>query len=59
VASDDVGADLDAMLAVRIWRGDAQGHSTYTRVRAEADAHLAVEALPVAFTQVRPGEPLI
>ncbi|HKU87198.1 MAG TPA: FAD-binding protein, partial [Casimicrobiaceae bacterium] len=33
--------------------------STYTRVRAANDGKLAVEAVPVAFTRVRPGESLI
>jgi fumarate reductase flavoprotein subunit len=33
--------------------------STFTRVRARHDGELAVDAMPVAFTRVRPGESLI
>jgi succinate dehydrogenase flavoprotein subunit len=33
--------------------------SSYTRVRAGADGSLRVDAVPVAFTRVRPGESLI
>jgi fumarate reductase flavoprotein subunit len=33
--------------------------STYTRVRAGASGVLAVEAVPVRFTRVRPGQSLI
>lgn len=33
--------------------------STFTRVRADAAGSLALEAVPVAFTRVRPGESLI
>ncbi|HET9668731.1 MAG TPA: FAD-binding protein [Casimicrobiaceae bacterium] len=33
--------------------------STYTRVRAHADGTLGVEAVPVQFTRVRPGETLL
>jgi fumarate reductase flavoprotein subunit len=33
--------------------------STYTRVRARSDRTLGVEAVPVQFTRVRPGETLL
>jgi fumarate reductase flavoprotein subunit len=33
--------------------------STYTRVRAREDGMLSVEAVPVQFTRVRPGETLL
>ena len=33
--------------------------STYTRVHARADGDFAVEAMPVAFTRVRPGQSLV
>jgi fumarate reductase flavoprotein subunit len=33
--------------------------STYTRVRARSDRTLDVEAVPVRFTRVRPGETLL
>jgi fumarate reductase flavoprotein subunit len=33
--------------------------STYTRVRARSDRTLGVEAVPVQFTRVRPGQSLI
>ena len=38
--------------------GDLEG-STFTRVRAEASGALAVQAVPVDFTRVRPGQSLI
>jgi fumarate reductase flavoprotein subunit len=34
-------------------------HSAYTRVRARPDGTLGIEAVPVQFTRVRPGESLI
>jgi fumarate reductase flavoprotein subunit len=33
--------------------------STYTRIRARDDGRLDVEAMPVTFTRVRPGQSLI
>jgi fumarate reductase flavoprotein subunit len=33
--------------------------SAYTRVRARGDGALTVDAIPVVFTRVRPGESLI
>jgi fumarate reductase flavoprotein subunit len=38
--------------------GDLQS-SAYTRVRADSDGRLAVDAIPVAFTRVRPGASLL
>jgi fumarate reductase flavoprotein subunit len=35
------------------------GASAYTRVRQSVDGTLAVDAIPVAFTRVRPGESLV
>jgi fumarate reductase flavoprotein subunit len=35
------------------------GTSTFTRVRADASGALAVEAMPVEFTRVRPGQSLV
>jgi fumarate reductase flavoprotein subunit len=35
------------------------GTSTYVRVRARANGELAVEAMPVAFTRVAPGQSLV
>jgi fumarate reductase flavoprotein subunit len=34
-------------------------HSAYTSVRARPDGTLGIEAVPVQFTRVRPGESLI